>query len=392
MTLPGAFAWLVAVLATLPLLLVVWNLHLLRRLTPGRSASRLSILIPARNEAASIGAAIDSVLASRGAELELLVLDDHSTDDTARVVARRARQDPRVRLLGATRHEPALWGKPQACAQLAVAARGDYLVFMDADVRLAPDAVARLAHAMDTSPAAMLSGVPRQRTVTLAEKLVVPLIQFVLLGFLPLAAMRRSQLPGFGVACGQLLVVRTDAYRTAGGHLGVADRIHDGMALARAFRNARFGTDLADFSDLATCRMYRSTRGVIDGFAKNAHEGLGSPRGLVPWTALLIGGQCAWVAMLPAAIAGTASVTAVGIAAAASMTTRVLLDLRFGQSLLAASLHPAGVLGLVSIQWYALARRLIGRPVAWKDRVVSPSAGPRRGKDARAPTSSGIAR
>jgi Glycosyl transferase family 2 len=369
MSLIAVFAWICFGLAALPLVLVAWNLTVLRPLRAGTSERKVSILIPARNESANIGTAIESVLGGDHDAIECLVLDDDSTDDTAAIVSAWSTRDPRVRLVSGVCHDPALWGKPQACAALGAYAKGDYLVFMDADVRLAPDAISRIAAALDRSPAAMLSGVPHQETQSFAERLVVPLIQFVLLGFLPIAAMRASPRPGFGVACGQILAVRRDAYLEVGGHGAVADRIHDGLALARRMRESGHMTDLADFSDLATCRMYRTAGALIAGFAKNAHEGLGSPRGIVPWTVLLIGGQVAWIGLLPAAAGTTVMLPAVSTAVLAYLT-RVLLDLRFRQATLGTALHPVGMLALVAIQWYAAARRAFGMPVAWKSRVA----------------------
>jgi hypothetical protein len=206
----------------------------------------------------------------------------------------------------------------------------------------------------------------------LGERLIVPLIHFVLLGFLPLAAMRASKHPGFGVACGQLVIVAREPYFAAGGHRAVADKIHDGMALARAMRRAGFHTDLADFTDVARCRMYRSWREVWCGFAKNAHEGLGSPRGIVPWTALLVGGQTAWLLLLPFVLVGMPPLPLM-LAAGLSLGTRALLTVRFAQPVAGVLLHPLAVAQLVAIQWWALARRVRGRPVEWKRRTVGGS-------------------
>lgn len=370
MSLLAFVAWVCLALAVLPLMLIVLNLPLLRPLPRARSRRLVSVLIPARDEAGNIGAAIESVLASTHDSLECLVLDDESTDGTAAIVAGYARRDSRVRLLKGARHDTSLWGKPLACAQLATAARGDCLVFMDADVRLEADAIGRIAAALSESKSAMLSGVPRQETVTFAEKLIVPLIRFVLLGFLPLAAMRSSPMAGFGVACGQLLAVERAAYFEAGGHARIAHRIHDGMALARLMRETGHMTDLADFTDIARCRMYRSAGSLLAGFAKNAHEGLGSPLGIVPWSLLLVGGQTAWIALAIPAAAGAIPWLPVLLGALAAWTARARLDFRFGEPVLGTLLHPLGVLALVTIQWYAALRRLSGRPVAWKSRVA----------------------
>lgn len=359
--------WIGAALAWTTALLTLRNLHVLRRPADlPRVRPKISVLVPARNEAANLDAALDSVLANRGVELEIIVLDDQSDDSTADVVRRCRMRDSRVRLLEGTGPAPGQWGKPAACAKLAAGARGDLLVFMDADVRLSGDALARIAGTLERHDATLLSGIPKQLTVTLGERLVVPLIHFMLLGFLPLDAMRASRAPALGAACGQLLAVKRSAYRIAGGHAAIADRAHDGIALARSFRAHGFRTDLADFTQLATCRMYSSWRDVVAGFAKNAHEGLGSPRGLVPWSALLLMGQTMWLVTLPGAM--TTDAAPVLLAAIASLGTRMALARRFGDRKLDVLLHPLGIATLVAIQWYALWRRARGRPVAWKGR------------------------
>lgn len=377
-------AWLLVALAALPAVLLLANIPVLRRpasLPPddgahaaagdGDKARRsVSVLIPARDEQHNIGAALDSVLLDDGDDVEVIVLDDDSSDSTAAVVERYAACDARVRLLRGAPLQPGVWGKPIACARLAEAARGDDLVFMDADVRLEPGALRRASAARRRAGAALLSGVPRQIMLGFGERLIVPLIQFVLLGFLPIAAMRRSMHPGFGVACGQLMIVARDAYFAAGGHRAVADKVHDGMALARSLRRAGFRTDLADFTAVARCRMYRSWREVVLGFAKNAHEGLGSPRGIVPWTLLLLGGQTAWLLLLPLAIRGEGVLVPVALAAGLSLGSRAAVAARFAQPLGGIALQPIGVAVLVAIQWWALWRRWRRRPVAWKRRIA----------------------
>jgi cellulose synthase/poly-beta-1,6-N-acetylglucosamine synthase-like glycosyltransferase len=366
--------WILVALAAIPAVMSLWNVSLLRpppRITDALRPDSVSVLIPARNEADNIGAALDSVIASAGdADVEILVLDDDSTDETAAIVRARAAADARVRLLSGGPVASGLWGKPVACARLARAARGRVLLFMDADVRLQGDAIGRIVAGLDQSGAAMLSGIPKQITHTTGERLIVPLIHFVLVGFLPMFAMRRSASPGFAAACGQLLAVRRDAYDNVGGHRAVADRVHDAMALARQFRHRGYLTDLADFTTIAHCRMYGNWREVVAGFAKNAHEGLGSPGGIVPWTVLLFGGQSAWLLALPWALSSAAGLAAVATTALLVMGTRMRLAMRFETDMKAVLLHPVGVAALVAIQWYALLRRMLGRPVAWKSRLV----------------------
>lgn len=337
---------------------------------PAASPPRVSVLIPARNEERSIRAAVEAILASTGVELECVVLDDQSDDRTAAIVRELAATDGRVRLVTAT-PLPAGWsGKQHACSVLAGLARHRILAFLDADVRLAPDGLARMAAFLRRSKAALVSGFPRQETRTPLELLVIPLVHFLLLGFLPLWRMRRSARPGFGAGCGQLFMTTREAYKAVGGHAAVRDSFHDGIKLPRAYRAAGLMTDLCDATDLATCRMYRNGWEVWQGLAKNAREGLGAPRLIVFATLLLLCGQVLPFVLMPAAVAaGSWEGAIVALAVACAWLPRFDAARRFRQPLIGAVLHPVGVLVLLAIQWYATARTVVGRPVGWKGRV-----------------------
>jgi hypothetical protein len=330
----------------------------------------LSVLIPARNEELAIGAALEAVLASRGVELEVIVLDDHSEDATANVVSAIAARDIRVHLVRGQPLPGGWCGKQYACSLLAQVARYPLLVFLDADVRLSPDGLARMAAFLDQSKADLASGIPFQETGTLVEKLVIPLNHFVLLGFLPLARMRRRRHPAYAAGCGQLFLARRFAYEAAGGHGAIRASLHDGITLPRALRTAGFRTDLCDLTEIATCRMYRTAGDVWRGLAKNATEGLASPVMIVPATALLLGGQVLPLGLLAALawLPPTLACLAV-IAAIASYYPRCAAAWRFRQSWLGACLHPAGILIFLAIQWHALLIAVTHRPAHWKGRA-----------------------
>lgn len=357
-------------LAALPALLFLANLRRYRLAPAGdRPAPAVSLLVPARNEQASVGACLEAALASRGVTLEVIVLDDASEDDTAAVVRALAARDPRLRLETAPPLPPGWCGKQHACHVLSGLARHPLLAFVDADVRLAPDGLARLAAFLQTSGADLVSGVPRQETGTLLEKMLIPLVHFILLGFLPLGRMRRSSHPAYAAGCGQLFLARRDAYAACGGHAGIRTTLHDGIRLPRAFRAAGRRTDLCDATDLAVCRMYRGGREVWRGLAKNATEGLAAPARIVPATLLLLGGQVLPFGLLAAAawLPWSAVALAAGAAALAYLP-RVAGVPRFRQSPCGAVLHPLGVTVLLAIQWVALLSRLVGRPARWKGR------------------------
>jgi glycosyltransferase involved in cell wall biosynthesis len=231
---------------------------------PGQPAT--SILVPARDEAHRLPATLRGILGQQATEI--LVLDDESADGTASVVEQAAAGDPRVRLLhGAP--VPAGWtGKNWACQQLAAAARGDLLVFCDADVSLAPGAVDALWSGVRAQHADVFSVFPRQRTVTVGERLLVPLIDEVLLAFLP-HALLRLPVPAAATANGQLLCFHRAAYRTLGGHASVAGELVEDLALARRARRTGLTLGLALGGDLVSARMYQGYRESVRGFGKS---------------------------------------------------------------------------------------------------------------------------
>ena len=360
-----ALGWFAVVGAAVPAILFLRNIIVFRPPVGRDDATPVSILIPARDEESNIGDAIRSALANLNTEV--LVLDDGSSDRTYDVAAEIAAREPRLRVMRGAPLPHGWAGKNFACAQLAGAANNQRLLFVDADVRLAPAAAAELAHALRASSADLISGVPRQELRTVSEQLLIPLIQFVLLGFLPLHRMRRSTHPAYATGCGQLIMVKREAYEAAGGHRAIRGSVHDGLALPKAFRVAGFRTDLTDATQLASCRMYRSDGDVWRGLSKNTHEGLGAPARIVPISLLLIGGQ-----VLPFALLATGMWQAY-LGAALALLPRAIAIRKFRQPLLGMLLHPLGVLALVGIQWVGLLRFISGNPVAWKGRACTPA-------------------
>ncbi|MGC3957156.1 MAG: glycosyltransferase family 2 protein [Verrucomicrobiota bacterium] len=366
----NTLALIALVLAAIPAVLMLVNLPLYRRLPrSGDKVMKVSVLIPARNEEANIAAALESVLANQGIHFEVVVLDDHSTDRTAEIVAEIADRDSRVRLAFAP-PLPAGWcGKPHACQVLTQRARHDTLVFIDADVQIAPDGLLRMQGFLETSGAALASGVPHQELGTFSERLLLPQIHFVLLGYLPLPMVRWTRRPAFSAGCGQLFAIRREAYEAVGGHEPVRTTLHDGVKLPRLFRRHGFKTDLFDATDVASCRMYRTNGEVWRGLDKNATEGLAAPGTILPMSLLLFGGQVLPFLLIPVlAQMNSLAVAATILAMMLAWLPRMIAVVRFRQPLGSALLHPVGVLALLAIQWFALARQLAGKPAVWKGR------------------------
>ncbi|MDB6029986.1 MAG: family glycosyltransferase [Verrucomicrobiales bacterium] len=365
-------------LALIPCLLLLQNLRLYQSppslVRAGADLPGISVLIPARNEAQNIAAAIRSIQVNRDVSWELLILDDHSEDQTAEIVREMSARDSRVRLISGPPLSEGWNGKQHACYQLAQQARFPWLVFMDADVCLKPHSLSRMVSFVQSQSVALASGVPHQVTETLLERLLVPLIHFVLLGFLPLRRMRGSSEPACGAGCGQLFIASAAAYATVGGHSAIRGSRHDGVQLPRAFRRSGFRTDLFDATHIAVCRMYHNASEVWSGFVKNAHEGLAAPATIIPATVILFGGQVLpWLLLFSGQRGWTLFIAILGISA--SCLPRWVSSVRFKQSKLGALFHPAGVLLLITIQWVSFLRRIRGKSTPWKGRLdLSPSA------------------
>jgi hypothetical protein len=370
----------IIILTLIPAINTIVNLFLLKTPCLPQTTPSVAVLIPARDEEAAIGPCIDAALASTGADIEVIVLDDSSEDATFAIVATRAQKDSRLRVVSAPKPPPGWSGKSHACHVLSELTDRPFLLFVDADVRLMPEAAARLVPPEGVD---LISGVPRQIVHGLIETAAIPMINSLIFGYLPVWFMRHMPLNiSLTAACGQMLMVRASSYRSCGGHREIAQKLHDGLQLARLFRRKGYRTDLVDGTKLATCRMYNSPRAVWHGFSKNATEGMARPLALPIWTVLLFGGQLLpailAVAILMRAIISHALPTdaaALLLAALALLIlARTLQALRCEEPIRAVFIHPLGVLLTLCIQWNALFAHVRGREVSWRGRAYAPSA------------------
>jgi glycosyltransferase involved in cell wall biosynthesis len=331
----------------------------------------VSVLIPARNEEKSIGPAIDGILQSMGPKIELIVLDDQSEDQTSSIVRQRIAIDPRLRLLEGI-ELPSGWnGKQHACWILSQAASSDWLLFVDADVRLSSDAIRRMVAESLKRNAPLVSGFPYQETLSFSERLLIPLMHFVLLSYLPIQRMRSSPQPGLAAGCGQLMLARRDVYFDVDGHRAIQSSRHDGLKLPRAFREKGFLTDIFDASDIATCRMYHNRREVVQGLLKNATEGIANPKLIGIFSVLMSGSAFLPILFLVVALilkASMITITLLAIATFLSFVPRWLAANQFKQSRLGVCLHPVSVAWFLLLQWQALLQAILGRRVTWRGR------------------------
>jgi hypothetical protein len=255
------------------------NVALLRRppADPPPVHRPVTVVLPVRDEAEQVGGCLAALLDQRGVDdLRVVVVDDGSTDGTPAVVRRV--HDPRVRLVTAGPPPPGWLGKPHACAVGVAAAGGTddgILAFVDADVRLFPDALAGAVAMLERHALDLVSPWPRPVAHGPAERLVQPLVPWLWATTVPVRLAERSPRPSLAAATGQFLVLTRRGYDRAGGHAAVRGEVLEDIALLRAVKRSGGHGGPVDGSRLAACRMYEGWPALRDGYAKSLWGAVG---------------------------------------------------------------------------------------------------------------------
>lgn len=336
---------------------------------------RVSVLIPARNEEMNIERAVNSVRAQIGvSDLEILVLDDASSDSTAQIVADIAAKDSRVRLIHGDDSLPAGWqGKQFACHRLSLQATGTVFVFIDADVELEANAIAACVQLLRREQLALVAPYPHQVAHGALERLVQPLVVWSWVATLPVGIAEKSLRPSLSAANGQLLVFDGECYRSAGGHESVRDVVLEDIALMRALKTAGFHCATVNGSHIAQCRMYVSTKQVVDGYTKSLWSAFGSPAGSIAVNSLLATTYLAPViAMVSGSKKSTRAIGALGYLA--GVASRAMVAKKFGNPVVPDSLgHPASIAAFIGLNALSWSRHVRGVNT-WKGRTLTAAA------------------
>ena len=230
---------------------------------------RVSVLVPARNEERNIEACVTSLLEQDYPDFEVIVLDDHSTDNTLSILARVASQDNHLQIMEG-RPLPNGWlGKHWACHQLDRAATGELILFVDADTRHTPDMLLDSVSALLAERADLVTAFPREEVVTWGERLLVPVIGFGIFTFIPIRLVQRLRLAALSVTIGQFMLFRRAAYDAVGGYEAVRVEIVDDMVLGRRIISSGLEWRLLDGTRHVSCRMYRGFWEAVGGFSKS---------------------------------------------------------------------------------------------------------------------------
>ncbi len=329
-----------------------------------QTMSRVSVLVPARNEAGNLERLLSSLKSQDDQNFEVIVLNDHSSDGTLEVVQRFAKEDSRVVALSG-RDLPRGWlGKNFACHQLSGAANGEILIFTDADTHWASDGVRLIRQAFERTQADALSAWPEQDCHDSLSSLIQPLQQWSLITFLPMWFVPIRAFPLAVAANGQLLCFRKNMYQKIGGHAAVRGSVIEDMSLARLVKRNGGKFVLLNAVGVVRTFMYSSFWETWAGYAKNAYPAFGANLlalfGVLGFNLMLF--VLPWILLVVKPNLET------GLLVLLSLFPRFLSDVVSGYSWRLFVFHPVSVLAwmaisIQSVLWYGAGQ------VRWKGRA-----------------------
>ncbi len=323
----------------------------------------VSILIPARDEQQNILNLITSIKEQDYRNYEVIILDDHSSDDTLRLCREFCSFDDRFRVLRG-RDLPKDWlGKNFACYQLAEAARGKYLIFLDADDVIGDGLINCCIHRMKTNRLDLLSLFADQIMISWGEKMIVPLMHYVLLNLVPLRLVRLSKNPAFASASGQFMMFEKTGYAENQWHEQVKGKVVEYAEIMNLLKGYGYRGETLLANGFIHCRMYKSFIEAFNGFTKNLFPGFNnSIVGLFLYLLLVI--------LSPLAVSWILTPELLLFGGGLILLSRIMISLMSGQNpwynLL---LHPFQLLFMVLISVVSVNKYLI-RAVVWKGRTI----------------------
>ncbi len=341
-------------------------------LADGSELPLISVLVPARDEEANIEACVRSLLSLNYPRFEVIVLDDHSSDDTYTILCRLRDQDFRLRVLIGAELPEGWYGKPFACWQMAQAAQGEYLLLTDADCTFAPDALLLALGAAREHQADVVSLVPDLRAEGFWERLIIPLQYFVIFAFLPTFLIRRTPYPWFAAANGAFLFLRRETYFAVDGHRAVQQQLAEDVKFAQHVKRQGKSLWYGDGSRTYAVRMYRGLPEIWAGFSKNLFPAFSKNLPLLIGVLLLLLNVFVlppfWAVWGWSVGAGWAWLPATAYLILAAV--RLGLTARFGRDVSEyALLNPLAWGMVIGIAAHSAFQSLSGRGNAWKGRI-----------------------
>jgi chlorobactene glucosyltransferase len=338
-----------------------------------KSPPLVSILIPARNEAENIKRCVRSLLKQDYTNIEILVLDDNSSDNTGQVVKEIEKKDSRVKLINGKPLKSGWLGKSYACYQLSKYAKGKYLIFTDADTLHFKNSISSAISCLIKNNLGALSVIPRQIMVSIHERMVVTWVHFGILCLLPLILVKKSKNPLFCTANGQFILFKMEVYKKIGGHKSIKVKILEDIHISKLVKRYGYNFMLFDGSKNIHCRMYRSFSELIRGFSKFMFAAfdyniftiavvifLISALFLFPFILLPLGFL---IFNWPKIITNLIIVQIITI-----FVMRIVLAIRLNSRILDVLLQPLSMIYIILICFNSILQTKFGKGVCWKGR------------------------
>jgi glycosyltransferase involved in cell wall biosynthesis len=325
--------------------------------------SKVSLLIPARNEEAVIGQLLAGLHLLDYPDFEVIVCNDHSSDNTEEILNWFAGEDERIRWFLGEKLPHDWLGKNFACHQLAQRAIGKYLIFLDADVELSSDAITKAVSFFQEKKLSLLSVFPQQKMETFAEQMIVPVMNWILQSLLPMILVRKTKFPSLSAANGQFMMFEAESYRNYQWHSKVRNENVEDIRLARMIKAEGLRMAVLLGNNDIYCRMYRHFDEAALGFSRNIHEYFGGQRAVMVgfWLIVFLGPWIVWAVLdwkffLMFAVLVIANRLFVAVASRQDSFWSVLL-------------HPLQMISFTAIVFYNILRR-IKKETSWKGRKI----------------------
>jgi len=325
---------------------------------------KVSVLIPARNEEAVIGKLLRCLQKLDYPDFEVIVCDDHSSDNTEEILNWFSGEDERFHSFLGQKLPDDWFGKNFACHQLAQKASGKYLIFLDADVELSPDALTKSVAFFQQKQLSLLSIFPQQRMETIAELSVVPVMNWILQSLLPMILVQKSRFPSLSAANGQFMMFDGAEYRKQQWHSKVRSQNVEDIRLARLVKSEGLKMAVLLGRGDIFCRMYRFWDEAILGFSRNIHEYFGGSLAVLIgfWFFVFWGPVIVWTVL---------GLNFLGLFVILVVLNRLLVALDSRQSVFwSVMLHPAQMIGFSAIVFYHIYRRF-KKDTEWKGQSIT---------------------
>ncbi|MBN1153601.1 glycosyltransferase [candidate division KSB1 bacterium] len=366
---------LFSVICLIFILCITWiNLlfgpYLRRRAKGQADYPMVSVLIPARNEGKVIAHCIESMLKQNYPKFEIIVLNDNSSDDTEAIIQNYAHKYPQVQYIRGEKLPPGWLGKNWACHQLAQRASGDIYIFTDADNIHETYSIDHTVSYIQHYTLGMFSAFPQQITVTMGEKLIVPIIDLFVYGTLPLWATYYFQHPSLAAANGQWIAFTKDAYKKIGGHEAIKQILVEDTTLNRLAKERGIKTLTSIGTKSVYCRMYHNWREVWSGFTRHYYGLTGNNDVAYAFITLI----SLLIFVLPYITVFIRELFAISaFAIGLNVTIRLIQAVRYKHPvLISVILHPLAILSTTIIGFNSFLKFKKGS-IQWKDRTISMS-------------------